>query len=36
MALEYTAEIKRIFAQPKYSTMEKLLQIKRNANKKGI
>ena len=34
MALEYTAEIKSIFSQPKYSTMEELLQIRHNANKK--
>lgn len=34
MALEYTAEIKSVFSQPKYSTMEELLQIRRNANKK--
>ena len=34
MALQYTAEIKNIFSQPKYSTMEELQQIKRNTNKK--
>ena len=34
MALGYTAEIKNIFSKPKYSTMEELLQIKRNTNKK--
>ena len=34
MALEYTAEIKNIFAQPKYSTMEELEQIHRNSGKK--
>ncbi len=34
MALEYTSEIKGVFATPKYSTMEELQQIKRNANKK--
>lgn len=34
MALQYTSEIKHIFAQPKYSTMDELQQIKRNANKK--
>lgn len=34
MALQYTAEVKGIFSQPKYSTMEELLQIRRNANKK--
>ena len=34
MALQYTAEIKNIFSQPKYSTMEELQQIRRNTNKK--
>ena len=34
MALLYIAEIKNIFSEPKYSTMEELLQIKRNTNKK--
>lgn len=34
MALGYTTEIKSIFSQPKYSTMEELQQIRRNANKK--
>ena len=34
MALGYTAEVKNIFSQPKYSTMEELLQIRRNMNKK--
>ncbi len=34
MALEYTSEVRSIFSQPKYSTMEELQQIKRNANKK--
>lgn len=34
MAMEYTSEIKSIFSQPKYSTMEELTQIKRNTNKK--
>ena len=34
MTLEYTSEIRHIFSQPKYSTMEELQQIKRNANKK--
>ena len=29
-----TSEIKNVFSQPKYSTMEELQQIKRNANKK--
>lgn len=34
MALGYTPEIKNIFEQPKYSTMEELSQIRRNAGKK--
>lgn len=33
MALGYTAEIKNIFAQPKYSTMEELTQIRNNKGK---
>ncbi|MBP3776909.1 MAG: helix-turn-helix transcriptional regulator [Prevotella sp.] len=33
-ALGYSLEIKSIFAQPKYSTMEELTQIRRNQNKK--
>lgn len=34
MAMEYTAEIKGIFAEPKYSTMEELTQIRKNTGKK--
>lgn len=34
MALDYTSEVKNIFSQPKYSTMEELTQIRRNTNKK--
>lgn len=34
VALEYTSEIKTIFEQPKYSTMEELSQIRRNTGKK--
>lgn len=34
MALGYTSEIKNIFEQPKYSTMEELSQIRRNTGKK--
>lgn len=34
MALGYTAEMKGIFAQPKYNTMEELQQIRKNMNKK--
>lgn len=34
MTMEYTAEIKSIFEQPKYSTMEELTQIRKNSGKK--
>ncbi len=34
MALEYTSEIKSIFEEPKYSTMEELTQIRKNKGKK--
>lgn len=34
MAMEYTSEIKNIFAEPKYSTMKELTQIRRNRGKK--
>ena len=34
MALGYTSEIKKLFATPKYATMEELTQIRKNANKK--
>jgi transcriptional regulator with XRE-family HTH domain len=34
MSLNYTAEVKSIFATPKYQTMEELTQIRRNAGKK--
>lgn len=33
MALEYTTEVKSIFAEPKYSTMEELTQIRKNSGK---
>lgn len=33
MALEYTSEVKSIFSEPKYSTMEELTQIRKNAGK---
>lgn len=33
MAMEYTSEIKNIFAEPKYSTMEELTQIRKNTGK---
>ena len=34
MALDYTSEIKNLFATPKYATMEELTQIRKNTNKK--
>jgi transcriptional regulator with XRE-family HTH domain len=34
MALEYTSEIKNIFSEPKYSTMEELTTIRKNSGKK--
>lgn len=33
MALDYTTEVKNIFAEPKYSTMEELTQIRKNSGK---
>lgn len=33
MALGYTAEVKNIFVQPKYATMEELTQIRKNKGK---
>lgn len=33
MALEYTSEVKSIFSEPKYSTMEELTQIRKNTGK---
>lgn len=33
MAMDYNAEIKNIFSQPKYSTMEELTQIRKNTGK---
>lgn len=33
MALGYAAEVKNIFAQPKYATMEELTQIRKNKGK---
>ncbi|MBQ8673317.1 MAG: helix-turn-helix domain-containing protein [Bacteroides sp.] len=33
MAMDYASEIKSIFSQPKYSTMEELSQIRKNAGK---
>jgi transcriptional regulator with XRE-family HTH domain len=34
VTLNYTAEIKGLFATPKYQTMEELTQIRKNAGKK--
>ena len=34
IAMGYTSEIKSLFDQPKYSTMEELTQIRKNQNKK--
>lgn len=36
MSLGYTSEIKNLFAIPKYTTMEELTQIRKNANKKKV
>lgn len=36
IALGYTTEIKSVFSQPKYSTMEELLQIRKNQHKKKV
>ena len=33
IAMEYTSEVKNIFAEPKYSTIEELTQIRRNTGK---
>jgi len=33
-ALGYTSEMTHIFSEPKYSTMEELMQIRKNTNKK--
>lgn len=34
MALGYSSEIRSVFAQPKYATMEELTQIRKNSKKK--
>ena len=34
LALRYTSELRHIFGQPKYSTMDELLQIRKNTGKK--
>lgn len=33
MAMDYTYEVKSIFSQPKYSTMEELTEIRKNTGK---
>ena len=33
MSMDYTSEVKNIFSQPKYSTMEELSQIRKNTGK---
>ena len=33
IAMKYTSEVKNIFAEPKYSTIEELTQIRRNTGK---
>lgn len=33
MATGYTSEMKNLFSEPKYSTMEELIQIRKNAGK---
>lgn len=33
MTMDYTSEVKNIFAEPKYSTMEELTQIRKNMGK---
>lgn len=34
IALGYTTEVKNIFSEPKFATMEELLEIRKNTNKK--
>ena len=36
IAMGYVSEIKQIFSQPKYETMEELTQIRKNSNKKRV
>lgn len=33
MAMEYTSEVKSLFSEPKFSTMEELTQIRKNTGK---
>jgi transcriptional regulator with XRE-family HTH domain len=36
MAMGYTSEVKNIFSQPKYTTMEELTEIRRNMGRKKV
>lgn len=36
IAMEYTSEVKNIFAEPKYSTIEELTQIRKNTGKTRV
>ena len=36
IAMGYVSEIKQIFSQPKYQTMEELTQIRKNSNKRRV
>lgn len=36
MAMGYTTEVKNIFAEPKFSTMEELTQIRKNSHRKKV
>ncbi len=36
MAMGYVSEMKRLFSEPKYSTMEELLEIRENSHKKKV
>ena len=36
IGIAMASEIKKLFSEPKYSTMEELLQIRKNTNKKKV
>ena len=36
ISMGYVSEIKQIFSQPKYQTMEELTEIRKNSNKKRV
>ena len=36
IALGYVSELRNLFVQPKYDTMEELTQIRKNSNKKSV